>query len=78
MGATRGGQRCYWLGVDGKAGDGPTQPREPGTHACVHPRYFDGSLPVAANDGDALVLVGAVHRLGERPRPDPPGINKRS
>lgn len=56
QGVTRGGQRCYWVGVDGKAGDGPTQPREPGTHACVHPRYFDGSLPVAANDGGALTL----------------------
>ncbi|MEO6279429.1 hypothetical protein [Roseateles sp.] len=56
QGVTRGGHRCYWVGMDGTPGTGPVEPRERGVHACVHPRYFDGTLP-QGKDGLTLRSV---------------------
>lgn len=60
QGVTHGGHACYWLDVDGKPGDGAVQPKERGVHACVHPRYFDGTLP-QGKDG---LLLRSVRVFG--------------
>lgn len=63
QGVTPSGQACVWLEGDGLEGKGVVEPKAPGVYACMHPRFYDGSLPVGNKAGDGALVLRSVRVL---------------